>query len=325
VPVILRSYPRLHVGLLDLAHATHRDHGGAGFYINGMPAEVEVVRSRETQVVGLEGLDPEGRRDVRRAIDRILALAGPHRCAVRLRSLLPQHVGLGSKTATLLGVLQGINLELGLNLGRETIQRLSGRGGTSGVGVNAFFRGGFVADCGHPASEASGFTPSSGQSGFCIPPVVCRLRVPRDWRFHLFLLDGRRLSSRAEMAFFVRNTPIPVKEALRSIAALYHGVIPAVLGGDLGLLKTALDELHSTGFKAREVRGQRDSVKRFIRAVSQETDLAVGMSSLGPLVYAIGTRSLATDVQRIADLARKFGGLPLGTFPGRSQGYEVSA
>lgn len=317
----LRSFPRLHIGLLDLGHATHRDHGGAGFYIDGLPIEVEVVGGREMQIIGIESLDVEGRRDIRQAIERIRRLRGLPNFTVRLRNLLPQHVGLGSKSASVLGVVQAIDLALGLNLGREVIQKLSGRGGTSGVGVNAFYWGGFVVDCGHPASRILKFAPSSRRTSFRVPPVVCRLNIPSDWRFHLFLLNGRRLGSEAEVEFFRKNTPIPPREVLRSMAALYHGVVPAVLTGDLKLLKVSLGELQLTGFKARELRNQAISVRHFVRRVDETTDFAVGLSSLGPLVYVIGTRT--SMIHAVTDLAEKFGGRLLGSFAGRNQGYEV--
>ncbi len=215
-----------------------------------------MVRSRRMQIVGIEELDVDGRRDIRQAIERLRALSVLSRLTVRLRNMLPQHVGLGSKTASVLGVLQAIDLALRLNLGRETIKRLSGRGGTSGVGVNAFFSGGFVVDCGHPTSRMLKFAPSSRRTNFCVPPLVCRSGIPPDWRFHLFLLNGRRLGSGAEVAFFRSSTPIPGREVLRAIAALYHGIVPAVLGGDLELMKVSLRELHSTGFKARELQNR---------------------------------------------------------------------
>lgn len=275
------------------------------------------------QIVGIEGLDVDGRRDIRQAIERLRALSVWSRLTVRLRNVLPQHVGLGSKTASVLGVLQAIDLALRLNLGRETIKRLSGRGGTSGVGVNAFFSGGFAVDCGHPTSRMLKFTPSSRRTNFYVPPLVCRSRIPPDWRFHLFLLDGRRLGSGAEVAFFRSSTPIPVREVLRAIAAVYHGIVPAVLGGDLELMKVSLRELHSTGFKARELRNQTTSVRQFIRYVDETTDFPVGMSSLGPLVYVISPAVGTCEINRITELAEKCGGQLLGSFRGRNRGYEV--
>jgi beta-ribofuranosylaminobenzene 5'-phosphate synthase len=125
------------------------------------------------------------------------------------------------------------------------------------------------------------------------------------------------------MRFFRKNTPIPGREVLSSIATVYHGVAPAVLTADLKLLKEALQELHSRGFKARELLNQADSVKDFIREADETTDLAVGMSSLGPLVYAVGAEGDDKGNDLVAELAVKYRGRLLGVFRGRNQGYEV--
>ena len=321
--VRVRSFPRIHLGLFDLGHTTRRDHGGSGFYIDGLPVEIEVVRSRKMQIVGMAQLDKDGRNDLRSAIDRMRKFCGLPNVSIRLRNLIPQHVGLGSKTALVLGVLKATDLALGLNLGRDVVQTLSGRGGTSGVGVNAFFSGGFLADCGHPASKTNQFAPSSRRSEFVIPPVACRIGIPRDWRFYMILLPGRRLTSTTEVKFFRQNTPIPDSQVLSSIAAVYHGVIPAVLTGDLKLLKEALRDVRSTGFKARELRSQTDPVKDFIRDADDRTDLAIGMSSLGPLVFAIGTERDKKDRATVEDLTVRYRGVMLGVFRGRNHGYEV--
>lgn len=322
--VRVRSFPRIHLGLFDLGHTTRRDHGGSGFYVDGLPVEIEVVRSRKMQIAGMTQLDKEGRNDLRSAIDRLRKFCGLPNVSIRLRNLIPQHVGLGSKTALVLGVLKAADLALGLNLGRDVLQKLSGRGGTSGIGVNAFFSGGFLADCGHPTSKTSRFAPSSRRSEFVIPPVTCRLGIPGDWRFHMILLAGRRLTSRTEMNFFRQNTPIPDAEVLSSMAAVYHGVIPAVLSGDLKLLKEALRDVRSTGFKARELLNQADPVKDFIRDADDRTGLALGMSSLGPLIFAIGTEKDEKDSAIVKELILRYRGVMLGVFRGRNHGYEAA-
>ncbi len=89
------------------------------------------------------------------------------------------------------------------------------------------------------------------------------------------------------------------------------------------LLKRALHDLHSTGFKARELRNQADPVRDFLKEADEKTGLAVGMSSLGPLVFAVGAASDNKERELIKDLAVKYGGRMLGAFRGRNRGYEV--
>lgn len=321
--VRLRSFPRIHIGLLDLGHATHRDHGGAGFYVNGLPVEIEVFRSHKQRIVGIANLDKDGQEDLRAAIGRMRASLNLPGFTVHLRNVLAQHVGLGSKTAVILGVLKAIGLLFNLDVERQALQRLSGRGGTSGVGINVFFSGGFVTDGGHEASEARTYAPSSRRSHFDAPPIICRYRIPEDWRFHLVLAGGRRLSSQSEVIFFQQNTPVPAGEVLKSIATLYHGVAPAVCEDNLNLLKASLQELHSTGFKAREVRNQSNNVRRLMAELDNMPELAIGMSSLGPLVYAIGMADNHKGATLVRQIAAKYDAELLGVFRGRNQGYEI--
>ena len=166
---IVHSFPRIHVGLLDLGHTTHRDHGGAGFCIGGLPVEIEIRRGRSAQILGLAQLDRDGQRDLRAAIGRMRGNSTWPRLTVALRNVLPQHVGLGSKTATILGTLKALDLFLNAQLDCRTLQELSGRGGTSGVGINTFFTGGFVVDCGHPAAKGRKFAPSKPTGPFRHP------------------------------------------------------------------------------------------------------------------------------------------------------------
>jgi beta-ribofuranosylaminobenzene 5'-phosphate synthase len=308
--------------LLDLGHITHRAHGGAGFCIDGLPVEIEIRRSRSSQIIGLDQLDDDGQRDLHAAIARLGNENSTPKLTIHLRNILPQHVGLGSKTATILGTLKALDLFLGTKLSDRRLQELSGRGGTSGVGVNAFFTGGFVVDCGHALAKDRPFVPSSRQTEFDIPPLACRLNIPRDWRIHLFLLPGRRLSSSSEAKFFRDNTPIPRREVLSAISVIYHGIVPAVISGDLQLLKDCLGELHLTGFKSRELRNQANCVRAFMHAVDASTNLAVGLSSLGPLVYAIGQSGHQTGETIVRRICTRYRGQFIGTFQGRNSGFK---
>ena len=56
---------------------------------------------------------------------------------------------------------------------------------------------------------------------------------------------------------------------------------------DHGLLKEALVEVHQIGFKKRELEAQGHDIGEILAVLNRDTQLAAGMSSMGPLVYAI--------------------------------------
>jgi beta-ribofuranosylaminobenzene 5'-phosphate synthase len=320
--VVVRSYPRVHVGLLDLGHVTRRRHGGAGFTLGGPCLEVTAEAGGPLEVRGLERYDERARQEVDHALDAFQRTAGPLGARLTLTQALPQHVGLGSKTALLLTVLRAASEVAERPPEPADLPLLTGRGGTSGIGVNSFFSGGFLTDGGHPAAPALPFGPSSAGRPDRVPPPLCRLAVPAGWRFTLLLPRCARLSDDAERRVFSRHTPLPETEVLRAIATLYHGIVPAVATDDLALLEAALADFHGLGFKARELAVQPAPVRHLYAAV-RRVARPVGLSSMGPLLYVItaaGESDVRATVERLAlehdcDL--------LGTHEPRNAGFDV--
>ena len=107
------------------------------------------------------------------------------------------------------------------------------------------------------------------------------------------------------------------------MAAVYHGIVPAIAEGDLGSLRAAMREIHQTGFKRREVDGQSHVVCGLLDQLHTDLKLAAGMSSLGPLVYAItsskpNTLSTTTILETLASEIDY-----LGCVSCRNMGYEM--
>jgi beta-ribofuranosylaminobenzene 5'-phosphate synthase len=320
---IVRSFPRIHIGLLDLGSATYRKYGGAGFAIDGLPVIVEATPSLKTNIIGLDQLDRRGRLDVHAALNRLKKLLPTARADITIRNLPPQHVGFGSKTALLMGIIEAVVLASGLQLDRCLIQYVSGRGGTSGIGINIFFTGGFLIDGGHDPVLSKDFAPSSVRRYDSLPPIVCHAKIPSQWRFHLVLPTGKKYSGDHELEFFQKNTPIPKLEVLKSLALVYHGIAPAVITNNLELLRVSLAQLHEVGFKQRELRGQSKAVRDILKALNKIPSCAAGLSSLGPLLYVIADKKNA-DVERIVpEICERYDARHLGIFQGRNRGFEV--
>ena len=323
--IVVRAFPRVHVSLLDLADATPRRYGGAGFVLDCLPVEVHAsLGASDTDGDDLGGLDARGRRDLEEALARLRATRDLGHARVAIRQLMPEHIGLGSKTATVLAALRACSAVAGWKVPRDTLQRLSGRGGASGVGVHGFFSGGFVVDGGHDVPASKGYLPSSSGRPDRVPPLCARLRVPSRWRFHLFLPSGKRVSGSDEEQFFLKNTPIPIQEAHSAIGSMYHGVIPAVAEGSIAALRDSLRSIHRSGFKSRELMAQPASVRALYLALSERDDVAVGMSSMGPLIYAICDSSKAETEAAIGCIATINGAQRLAVASARNIGCELT-
>src|SRR5690606_33958207 len=147
-----------------------------------------------------------------------------------------QHVGLGTKTALKLAVVSAYHRLLEMCVDRAVQQRLSGRGGASGIGIHGFFEGGVLWDAGKPAQAVEALLPSGAALAKSTPTLMMRQPFPSPWRVGLCLPRAERSHGMDERRFFEAHTPIPRNEALETMALLYHGVLPAFRQVDLALL-----------------------------------------------------------------------------------------
>jgi beta-ribofuranosylaminobenzene 5'-phosphate synthase len=317
---IVRAFPRLHFGLADLGRATLRAYGGAGVQLSGPYIDIEAVVEPTATLSGFERLEARGQADLAAAIRRLEAAVpdGPS-FRVTLLTEIHEHVGLGSKTAMTLGALQAAAIAGEVDVSRSEIQLLSGRGGASGVGVHAFFDGGFVMDAGHRQREVTALHPSAARRPTSAPLLVNRLEVPANWRFCLVLPAGKRLSGKDETGFFDSATPVPVEEVRATLALLHHGIGPAFATGDMQALAESLDALQRCGFKSKEIAAQPASVQALMEECRHFGP--TGLSSMGPLVFVV-VDSVAKE-HEVRRVIARVDAADLGTWSARSKGFEV--
>ncbi|OAI45015.1 hypothetical protein AYO43_08635 [Nitrospira sp. SCGC AG-212-E16] len=290
--------------------------------LNDFPVEISVALGRH-RLTGLQLLDRRGQADIFTVLERFKKLFPVRSTQIMVRLTLPQHIGLGTKTAITLAILKGWEIFSGIRIGMRRLQQLSGRGGVSGVGIHGFFKGGFIVDVGHKFEYDRGFVPSSFRNGSDVPPIASRFRIPKSWRFALFLPKGHRYSGGRELRFFRENTPVPKSEVKDTLALIHHGLAPAVLTDDIAVVRDVLGEIHRLGFKRRELEGQTGAVRRLLTKISEFPECAGGMSSMGPLIYAVMKKPSEDLLAELERLARKEGASFLGVCEGRNKGFEV--
>ena len=321
--VLITTYPRIHVTLIDLGNTTNRRYGGAGFSIDFRPTRVCVKPASENRLEFLaDHIASRDHSELKSCLVRVSQALHCH-FEISVLSSTPSHVGLGSKTILLLSVLIGCNATTGNLLSRKEIVNLSQRGGASGIGVNATFGGGFIVDGGHSRESTSSFQPSSCALGdFPIPPVLIDLSFPREWEIHLFQPKGRRFYGTRERLFFESSTPIPDYDVHNVLATVYHGLAPAIATIDFGLFKSSLVDIGAHGFKRREIEAQTTAVAELLSTLNDRQDVAAGMSSMGPLVYAVVDKSSETTIDHSKVFQSTFGSIYEGCCLARNQGYS---
>jgi beta-ribofuranosylaminobenzene 5'-phosphate synthase len=315
--VQVKAFPRIHIGLIDLSGTTNRAFGGAGFSVGGLCSNIKIDRSSDSTLSAPQ-LDDTDREDLWTVVQRWEDISDGQSINVEILEAPPQHVGLGSKTGMTLGILSGANKCWEEGLERDAIQKVSKRGGVSGIGINSFFLGGFIVDLGHAVADVDSFKPSSFRNPNNTPPISVRIDFPDDWAITLYLPEGERTWGAEELSFFEQNAPIHDTETKDTLAAIYHGVVPSFKTKNLTILSKSLDIIHNTGFKSREVENQPRSVRATIAILQDQQDVAAGMSSLGPLVYAVhrsGCQPDHSDLDNETDV--------IGPFKGRNDGAEI--
>jgi beta-ribofuranosylaminobenzene 5'-phosphate synthase len=128
------------------------------------------------------------------------------------------HYGMGSATAIRLAVLEGLLLTNKRRIDRAELVSLSKRGGTSGIGVNVYFDGGFVFDLG-VKSPTVGFRPSAKVQNPKAPLLLSRCEMP-NWKVGLCIPKNAKPKTQEDEAeFFEKACPIVSSESYR---VLYH-------------------------------------------------------------------------------------------------------
>lgn len=314
--------PRIHVSLADMGFASLRAFGGIGFAIEQPLTVFQFEKCSGLEIHGVEVLDEEGRADLIQALERMKHEHGNMHFRAVLKSAPPQHVGFGSKTALSLALIAGANAFKSIGWSAEQMQRLSGRGAASGVGIHSFFSGGVIWDIGHRTDAAKKLMPSGSTTVTGIPPLGARVPFPGPWRVMLVLPGERPMTGPEEINFFVENAPVPKAEALSTMAALYHGVLPAILLADYGALASALAEVHRVGFKARELGRWSPQLQMAVAALS-ENGFAAGLSSVGPLIYVILPDDDPVPIDNVRDICGGLTTRMLTVVRGWNSGYEV--
>lgn len=284
--VRVKTPSRLHLALIDLNGSLGRVDGSVGVALRRPGFEIELRRAEKLRI---EGEGAELFRDrIRHVFDRLRERFDIGGMEVRIGSYIPPHCGLGSGTQISLAIAYGAASLYGIELSDEEAPLLVGRGGTSGIGVAAFRRGGFIVDGGHRfPDQKSSFLPSSAFEGVPPPPVLLRTDFPEEWRILVVIPPGRHISGEEEVGLFKRLCPIPACDVERLCRVILIEMLPALVERDLERFADAINRVQEIGWKRIEVEAQEEVVRETMRFLRENGALGVGLSSWGPALYAL--------------------------------------
>ncbi|MGD0327044.1 MAG: beta-ribofuranosylaminobenzene 5'-phosphate synthase [Halobacteriota archaeon] len=285
---------RLHITLIDLNGSLGRIDGGVGLTLNFPSVK---INAREDAQLAVLGNTTFGDR-IRRAASAIMMRHDVGGVAIEVVDEFPAHVGLGSGTQVALAVGTAISELYDLRLTPTAIAQLTGRGGTSGIGVAAYERGGFIIDGGHKGKTA--FLPSSASGKYAPAPMIVRHDFP-DWTIVLAIPNLHGASDRREVDIFKQKCPLPLTEIQELCHVILMELLPAVVERDIESFGQSIDRVQMLGFKRRELELQ-PFCARLVQFMRDNGALGAGMSSFGPAVYGIADgKRLQLVVQRYLD------------------------
>jgi beta-ribofuranosylaminobenzene 5'-phosphate synthase len=278
---------RLHFGLIDFNGNLGRIDGGSGVAISSPRNVLSIKNANKFRV---NGPDPANIERIARGICDRLGKPLPD-MEVTVEEEIPSHAGFGSKTQMSLALAYLICREYDLPYnGVEGLARLVGRGGTSGIGVRAFDKGGFILDCGHSfgeGKEKSSCLPSSASKAKPAPQVL-RCEIPEDWRFILVMpLNDEGSHGQSEVDIFQSSFPMDEAEIGRVSRIVLMQMVPGILEKDIEVFGSAINKLQVIGFKSIEVKLKSPLVPGMLGAMNQAGSYGSGMSSFGPTVYGL--------------------------------------
>ena len=280
--VRVRTPSRIHITLIDLNGSIGRVDGGVGLTLDS--PGVEIV-ARESDGVAVKGKAENIERF--ESVARKFADRFGGGIEIEVISDYPAHVGLGSGTQVCLAVGSAYCTLHGIEMSVRKIAALTGRGGTSGIGIAAFERGGLIVDGGHSTVEKAGFLPSSF-SRARPAPVISRLEFPEEWDIYLFIPEGKGFHGMREKDLFEKNTPVPLDDVRELSHIILMKLLPSVAEQDLDGFAEAIYRIQHLGFKRAEVMQYGELITGLIEELRNYG--AAGMSSTGPTVYFVGER-----------------------------------
>lgn len=286
--LIVEVKPRLHVTLIGMNTGGYRINGGLGFAVEKPSLQICVSRSAEFALQDRRAL-PFAKGEILRINETIAkqkaAIKAKWNIAVEINGDMPTHFGFGSSSAVRLACVEALYLINEATPNREELVLASGRGGTSGIGINSYFEGGLIVDLGRK-SEEDYFRPSQlAESRRNVPLMMQRLEMP-DWEVGICIPKHiRNKSEREEVDFFARTCPLDSSEVHEILYHVVYGLYAAVRERDKETFCDALKAIQGCAWKRaeREQYGKElsDIEERLYEAGAE----AVGMSSLGPSLF----------------------------------------
>jgi beta-ribofuranosylaminobenzene 5'-phosphate synthase len=178
---------------------------------------------------------------------------------------------------------------------RAGLVKISGRGGTSGIGVTTYFDGGLVFDVGTKNDHQPMLPSSVVEKTRSCPLVLAQQKMP-EWKVGLCVpLDILPQTEEQEVAFFKRACPITSSASKQALYSVVYGVLASSKEQDFNGFCSSIRSIQRCKWKSLERGLYGEPLVLIERKIYEAGATVVGMSSLGPSLFF-----LAADVGGVA-------------------------
>ncbi len=283
--VRIETPSRLHFTLIDLNGQLGRIDGSLGITLDSPGVILEATKSKETSIEGKET------HLIKLLIEKFMtSFPKVGNIHIFVEKTIPRHVGLGSATQLSLAVATVFSKLYNLNLSTRKLASVMGRGGTSGIGVTAFDKGGLILDGGHTFGknkQKESFLPSRASSA-PPPPIIARFDFPKDWFFVLTIPNVTKgKHGKEEVNIFQTRCPISEHRVGEVCRLILMKILPSLIEKDIISFGEGLNELQTAGFNLITRDLMHPIVKACIEYALEEGAFGAGQSSFGPTVFAL--------------------------------------
>ena len=285
----ITAFPRIHVTLIGMDSEGYIINGGIGFSISdpkiystySLSKEFEIIDEREFALTINEK---------EKLVQRLKLIKSQYCMEYSFICVLEgnsrTHFGLGSTSAIYLSSIEALFLLNKKPYTQFLIQTISTRGGTSGIGIHSYFKGGCVFDTGVLRNNNSRLKPSSNfTNSQKLPLVLNHFNTPK-WPIGvLFPTNIKNKSEDEEIEFFKKTCPIPNEDVKTILYEVVYGLIGSLLEPDYEDFGNHVNSIQNTKWKHEERSLYFPEILKIENVLVESGAKGIGMSSLGPSLY----------------------------------------
>ena len=297
----IKTFPRIHITLIGMNREGYRINGGIGFSMASPTLNLRFEPAGEISVLDKrsQGFSKNELTRLDNHLNKVMKdehLAEGFHCVIE-DSQIHSHFGFGTSTMVYLSCVEALLIINKREYTNDDVVNLSGRGGTSGIGINTYFKGGFVFDTGVTNNVVRDLAPSSCYKGgeYRKPLIFKNISLP-GWEMGICIPPIQNKTEDEEKVFFDKNCPIEQEAVENILYESVYGISSSLIENDFNTFCKSVDSIQETKWKSleRDLYGaELKVVESLIRKAGAK---CVGMSSLGPLLYFFGE-----DIDSIID------------------------